>query len=152
MSEQAPVERVIGRGLEEAEGIGKPLAERTRQRRRTVEAYLRNGSPPRWMERINDIDRATAEHRRRLARLHAAVSAQCRGDDAAFARRWREVAATWRFDEVNELIEQHNEWYPVERDLPMDLRTRDYVLINGRTYRRPLLGPEWLLEHFPAAR
>ena len=25
----------------------------------------------------------------------------------------------------------HNEWYPVERDLPMDLRTRDYVLING---------------------
>ena len=32
----------------------------------------------------------------------------------------------------------------------MDLRTRDYVLINGRSYRRPLLGPQWVLEQFPA--
>ena len=32
----------------------------------------------------------------------------------------------------------------------MDLRTRDYVLINGRSYRRPELGPAWVLEHFPA--
>ena len=37
-------------------------------------------------------------------------------------------AARCRFDELNELIGQHNEWYPIERDLPMDLRTRDYVL------------------------
>ena len=27
----------------------------------------------------------------------------------------------------------------------MDLRTRDYVLINGRSYRRAVLGPEWVL-------
>jgi hypothetical protein len=32
----------------------------------------------------------------------------------------------------------------------MDIRTRDYVLINGRSYRRPMLGPEWVLEHFPS--
>ena len=55
-----------------------------------------------------------------------------------------------RFEELNELITQHNEWYPIERDLPMDLRTRDYVLINGRSYRRPLLSPQWVLEQFPA--
>ena len=55
-----------------------------------------------------------------------------------------------RFDELNELITQHNEWYPVERDLPMNPRTGDYVLVSGRTYRRPVLGPEWVLEHFPA--
>jgi hypothetical protein len=32
----------------------------------------------------------------------------------------------------------------------MDLRTRDYVKVNGRSYRRPELGPEWVLEQFPA--
>lgn len=150
--EHAPVERVIGRGLEEAPGIGRPLAERTRQRARTVESYLRGGSPPRWMERIGDIDRGIAQERRRLARRHAELAAACGADRARFARAWREVARSWSFGALNELIEQHNEWYPVERDLPMDLRTRDYVLVNGRSYRRPLLGPGWILEQFPAER
>ena len=31
----------------------------------------------------------------------------------------------------------------------MDPRTGDYVLIRGRSYRRPVLGPEWVLEQFP---
>ncbi len=91
--EQAPVERVIGRGLEEAQGVGKPLAERTRQRRRTVEAYLKGGSPPRWMERIGDIDRGIAEQRRRLERAHRILAEECGDDRARFARsaggRWR---------------------------------------------------------------
>ena len=48
------------------------------------------------------------------------------------------------------LIEQHNDWYPIERQLPMDPRTGDYVRFAGRSYRRPILGPHWILEHFPA--
>ena len=32
----------------------------------------------------------------------------------------------------------------------MDLRTRDYVLINGRSYRREPLSAEWVLRQFPA--
>lgn len=149
--EATPVERVIGRGMEEAPGIGRPLSERARQRRRSIESYLRQGSPPRWMERIAEIDRAVAAHRRRLERAHRALAQEYADDAAAFARRWTQLAERWSFGELNDLIEQHNEWYPVERDLPMDLRTRDYVLINGRSYRRPLLGPGWILEQFPAA-
>ena len=48
------------------------------------------------------------------------------------------------------LIAQHNDWYPVERDLPLNPRTGDYVRVGGRSYRRPVLGAEWVLEHFPA--
>ena len=48
------------------------------------------------------------------------------------------------------LVEQHNDWYPIERQLPMDPRTGDYVRFAGRSYRRPILGPDWILEHFPA--
>ena len=146
------MERVIGRGLEEAQGIGKPLAERTRQRQRTVEAYLKGGSPPRWMERIGDIERGIASERRRLQRAYRALERECGDDRAEFARRWRALAAGWDFGAINELIGQHNEWYPIERDLPMDLRTRDYVLVNGRSFRRSLLDPAWILERFPADR
>ena len=73
-----------------------------------------------------------------------------RGDREAFARRWREIARTWSFADVNELIGQHNEWFPIERQLPMDPRTRDYVLIHGRSYRREPLDAAWVLAEFPA--
>ena len=147
-SEQSPAERVIGRGLEEVPGVGRALSQRTRQRRRTIEAYLKQGSPPRWMERLGEIDRGIAAHQRRLELRRRALREECGDDTVAFARRWEAIARRWRFGQLNELIEQHNEWYPIERDLPMDLRTRDYVLIHGRSYRRPLLGAAWVLEQF----
>ena len=65
-------------------------------------------------------------------------------------RRWRGIAARWRFDEVNDLIERHNRWYPVEARLPMDVRRRDYVLVNGQPYARRPLDAAWVLERFPA--
>jgi len=114
-----------------------------------VEAYLKAGGRPRWMERISEIDHSIAFHKRDYARRYRRLREQYGDDTAGFAARWREVAAAARFDELNELIAVHNEWYPIERDLPMDIRTRDYVLINGRSYRRPVLGPDWVLEHFP---
>jgi hypothetical protein len=32
----------------------------------------------------------------------------------------------------------------------MDPRTRDFVQINGKPYRRQLLDAGWILERFPA--
>jgi hypothetical protein len=115
-----------------------------------VEAYLKAGVRPRWMERVSEIDHSIAFHKRDYGRRHRRLRERYGDDAAGFAEHWRAIAAAARFDELNELIEQHNAWYPIERDLPMDIRTRDYVLINGRSYRRPVLGPEWVLEHFPA--
>ena len=129
--------------------MGRPLSDRARRRQRTIEAYLKQGSPPRWMQRLAEIDRGIAAHRRRLQHRHDALRAECGTDAAAFALRWRELAGAWSFGHLNRLIEQHNEWYPVERDLPMDIRTRDYVLVNGRSYRRPRLDAGWILQQFP---
>ena len=148
--EYGSAERLIRSDLDRESGIGRPLSSLARSTRRSVEAYLKAGVRPRWMERVSEIDHAIAAHQRRLARRYRELRQECGADRAAFAARWREVASEARYDELNELIRQHNEWYPIERDLPMDLRTRDYVLINGRSYRRPLLGPDWVLEQFPA--
>ena len=148
--DRSAAERVVKRDLDASTGLGAPISSRARMSQRTVEAYLKAGVRPRWMERIAEIDHSIAAQRRRLARVHRMLREECGEDAEMFAARWHEFVGRCRFDELNELITQHNEWYPIERDLPMDLRTRDYVLINGRSYRRPLLSPQWVLEQFPA--
>ena len=50
--EQSPVERRIERSFEDPEIVGKPLSRRARQTRRSVEAYLKAGVLPRYMERL----------------------------------------------------------------------------------------------------
>jgi hypothetical protein len=140
----------VERLLRPDENAGPALSRASMQRLRSVERYLEAGNPPRWMERLGQIDRGIANAKRRLERAYRAL-ARKEPDPEAFARAWRETAETWRFDELNELIAQHNEWYPIERRLAIDLRTRDYVLIHGRSYRRPVLNAEWVLEQFPVS-
>ena len=153
VSEQqdSSVERLVRRSLISEDALGRPFSERIRQSRRTLENYLKAGGLPRWMERVIEVDGRIAQERQRLAAAYTALQAECDGDRALFARRWRAVAHAARYDDLNELIRQHNDWYPIERDLPMNPRTGDYVQVHGRSYRRPELGPEWVLEQFPLA-
>jgi hypothetical protein len=102
------------------------------------------------MLRLREIERLTASHEEALAERWHALADECAGDPAAFARLWRSVAESWVFDEVNDLVDRHNRWYPVESRLPMDPRTGDYALVNGRDYRLVPLAAEWVLQHFPA--
>jgi hypothetical protein len=147
--EQSPVERRIERSFEDPEAVGKPLSRRARQTRRSVESYLKAGVLPRYMARLREIELETSDHLTRLERAHRALKQEHAGDPASFGRLWRARARSWRFDRVNELIEEHNEWYPIESQLPMDPRTRDYQRIRGRSYRREPLTAEWVLERFP---
>ena len=145
-------ERLIAESLEDPRSAGRPISERARRMQRSLENYLKAGVRPRWMDRLIEIENGTRRERRRLAEAYEALQVECGRDHARFARRWRAVAEAWSFEDLNELIRTHNEWYPVERDLPMDLRTRDYVLINGRSYRRRELDAGWILEQFPLSR
>jgi hypothetical protein len=128
----------------------RQLSRRSMQTARTLEGYFAASAPPRWMERLTSVDHAVERVELELGAAYARLRRAYAGDPAGFAQAWRDHVAGWPFDpEVNELIRQHNDWYPIERRLPFDLRTRDYVLVNGRSYRRPLLTPEWALERFP---
>ncbi len=146
----SPVERLL-REKQPDEERGRELSQRARQSQRSLEAYLKAGNRPRWMERLGEIDQGVSTQKRRLARAYRELAREVSHDPAEFARRWRETAERWDFAELNVLVRQHNEWYPVERQLPMDPRTRDYVLIHGRTYRKPVLDAAWVLEQYPPA-
>ena len=115
----------------------------------TIESYLRGNSPPRYMLRLRQIETVfQAEHRRLDAAYRELL--ETHGDDAErFSRRWRRLAREWRFEHLNHLIREHNDWYPVEASLPMDPRTRDFRPVRGASYRRLELDERWVLEHFP---
>jgi hypothetical protein len=129
---------------------GKRLRLRLRNFRPATDGYLAAvGGPLPYMVRLRTIAEMTEEHEARLRdawRSLAAASA----DGAAFAAAWRAEVERWPFDEVNDLIERHNLYYPAESRLPMDPRTRTYVLVNGEDYRRRPLDSAWALERFPA--
>jgi hypothetical protein len=129
--------------------MAHPLSRRAFEPR-TVEAYLRGNSRPRYMERLLEIEIEYQAQLRLLEAAYRALEDSCGHHVDRFSERWRAEARAWSFDQLNELIREHNAWYPVEASLPMDPRTRDYVAVRGASYRRIELGPEWILEHFPS--
>lgn len=151
-----PPEQADARRLaEDIEGSplkGKPTRRRLRNFRPSLEGYVASqGGPLPYMQRLREIELETEAHLERLAELQSGLAEELSGDAAAFARRWRELAASWNFTEVNDLIERHNRWYPVEARLAMDPRTGDFVRINGKPYRIEPLDAGWILERFPSA-
>jgi hypothetical protein len=122
---------------------GKPLPRRVRLGRTEADRYFASlGGPLPYMQRLRRIDEETAEHERRLAAAYARHQSD--------PERWRRIVERWSFGAVNELIDAHNRWYPIEASLPMSPRLRDYVDVGGKPYRRPRLDVEWVLDRFPA--
>lgn len=105
---------------------------------------------PRFIERARQIEDRTRRHRIRLERAYAWTRERYAADPAGFAARWHSIAADWRFDDVNDLIDEHNRWYPAERRLPLNPRTGDYLTIGNRPWWREPLDADWILSRFPA--
>jgi len=129
---------------------GAPLRRRVRNFRPDADAQIAAlGGPLAWMRRLRAIEIAIALHEERLAEAWEELRAECGGDRARLAHAWRAVAKRWDFGEVNDLIERHNRHFPTESRLPMNPRTGDFVLVNGRPYTREPLDAAWILSLFP---
>ena len=127
---------------------GQPLRRRLRNFRPDASAQLAAlGGPVAWMRRLRAIELAIGLHETQLGEALAELRQEASG--AELDRRWRELAEGWDFDEVNDLSERHNRHYPAESQLPMNPRTGDFVLINGRPYTREPLDADWILARFP---
>ena len=99
---------------------GRPLRGRMRNFRPAVDTYVASlGGPLAYMQRLRQIELETEQHERLLADAWRDLAAECAGDPAAFAERWRRTAERWNFVAVNDLIDRHNRWYPAEARLPM---------------------------------
>jgi hypothetical protein len=142
--------RVLEADLAESPVTGKPLQRRYRNFTTGADSTIRALSgPPVWMRRLREMEDELEWHESELAQAWTELAAAT-ADPAEFARAWRALADDWSFAKVNELIERHNRNFPVEARLPMDPRTRDFVKINGKPYRREPIDADWILERFPA--
>ncbi len=138
--------------LESSPVRGQPLRQRLRNFRPDSDSAVRAlDGPTVWMRRLRAIEDAVEQHERQLGEAWRRLAGEL-DDPLEFAATWRELAGNWSFAQVNELIERHNRNFPAEARLAMDPRTRDFVRVNGRSYVREPLGPQWILERFPADR
>ncbi len=136
--------------LQESPLRGERLQVRLVNFRPSADSYLSAlGGPRSYMVRLREIAEQTVAHKQRLREAWHALAADA-PDEASFAAAWRGELERWCFDEVNDLIDRHNRWYPAESRLPMDPRMRTYALVNGEDYRRRPLDAEWALGRFPA--
>src|SRR3954468_5417414 len=90
--DRSAAERLVKKDLDGTTGLGKPISSRARMAQRTVEAYLKAGVRPRWMERISEIDNSIKHQRMRLGRAYRALREECGGDAELFAERWTAFA------------------------------------------------------------
>jgi hypothetical protein len=136
-------EEALQRSLRRSELKGKPLPRRFRLGPTTLESYLAStGGPLPYMVRLRRIEDEIARHERELAQVRAAL--QERYPAQRLERVWRRVVAEWDFSVVNDLIERHNRWFPIEARLPMDPATGDYALVRGRPYTLRRLDTGWI--------
>ena len=121
---------------------GRPLRRRMRNFRPNADAQIAAlGGPLAWMRRLRAIEIEVELHEQQLAEAYEL----CESPEV-----WRKLAEGWDFSGVNDLIERHNHHYPAESRLPMNPRTGDFVLVNGRAYTREPLDANWILSRFPA--
>ena len=151
---ETPVERrqreLLQVDVQDSPLAGRRIEHRLRNFTPNADSYLAAlGGPLPYMARLRAIHAQTTEHERQLEAAWLELASES-ADEAAFAERWRETIAAWSFHEVNDLIERHNRWYPVESRLPMDPKTGDFVRVNGEHYRRRPLDAAWALARFPA--
>ena len=131
---------------------GTPLRQRVRNFRPDADSAVRAlGGPTAWMRRLRAIEDAVEQHERQLAGAWRSLAEEI-DDPAAFAAAWRELAGSWSFAFVNDLIARHNANFPAEARLAMDPRTRDFVRLDGRSYQREPLDSRWILERYPPER
>lgn len=107
------------------------------------------GGAPAWSRRLKRIfdltNAATVETEaawRKMAR-------SARGNAKRFALEWQRYAERVDFSKLNEQIEHHNWYFPIEANLAMDPKTLDYVKFGGEDYRRQRLDASWVLAQFP---
>ena len=107
------------------------------------------GGAPAWSRRLRRIDTLTDLTLESLERAWRGLARSGRRDPRTFARDWQAHAERVDFARINELIRRHNEHFPAEANLAMDVHTGDFIGLGGGDYRRQPLDGAWVLARFP---
>ena len=101
---------------------------------------------PAYATRKKHIEDLEAAHVRALVTLHDKLVAKGR-DAADVQRALHEQAHTIDLRKLNTLVDTHNRYYPIEANLPTNLRTGDYDVHGQRWLPEEPWTASRLLDH-----
>jgi hypothetical protein len=107
------------------------------------------GGAPAWSRRLKKLHDLTLAATAELQADWHLLAKKARGDRGRFEAAWRQHAERYDFQKINDLVERHNRYFPAEANLPVDVKTLDYVAFAGADYRRQRLDAAWILGQFP---
>lgn len=147
-------ERILARQLAshkfDEEVIGKPLeipqVNFTISLEKKIQAL---SGPPYYIVRARRIEIMTDQLMEDLAAEYGKMINKLGGRPAVFARKWKKLVESWPLDRINDLIEKHNMYYPVEADLRMDPKSGAPMMGSGPWKPREKITAESLLDRFP---
>ena len=105
--------------------------------------------PPKYALRARRIEDKTDKLMKEITTEYINMVDRFGKDPEIFAQQWKEYIGSLELKELNDLIERHNMYYPVEANLNIDLKTEGFLI--GSTLWKPKekITIEGLLKQFP---
>lgn len=130
--------------------IGKPLnivsVNFTVPLEKTIMSYA---GIPEYMQRAKLVEEKIAKIKSDLKLYYDKLKKKEGNNHIKFNRSWKKMLESYNFQEVNELINKHNLFYPQEANLRMDFDTGEYLLGSDIWRKTPLFSVSLILEELP---
>jgi len=105
--------------------------------------------PPSYAVRARYVEDLEEELYEELDKKWKMVAETYRHDPEKFNTLWRVVIETLDVEHINQLIKEHNQYYPIEANLREDPDTGRLMMGNTPWKPKKKITPERLLEKFP---
>lgn len=104
---------------------------------------------PEYIQRAKLVDEKILKIRSDLRMKYDKLERKFGKNYVKFNKAWENILKFYNFQEVNELIEKHNLYYPIEANLSMDFESGEYMLGSNTWERTPLFCASLILEEMP---
>ena len=129
---------------------GKPVYIHLPSFKITLDEYLKAmDGPPAWVMRLKRIEDWMDQTSARVHKDWVEMALENFDNSENFRREWMRFIENFDFSQINKWIGDHNEYFPIEANLPYDIRTGKMLYGGGPFRKKEFLGPDWLLDQFP---
>lgn len=130
--------------------IGKPLniisVNFTVPLEKTIMSYA---GIPEYIQRAKLVEEKTTKIKSDLKLQYDKLEKRVGNNRIKFNKSWENILKSYNFQDINQLIEKHNLFYPQEANLRMDFDTGEYLLGSDIWRKTPLFSVSLILEELP---
>ena len=129
---------------------GKPIYIHSPSFKIGLDEYIKAmDGPPAWVMRLKRIEDWMDQTSTKVREEWFETALENAGNTGYFRREWIHYVENFDFSRVNKWISDHNEYFPIEANLPYDIRTGKIFYCGKPFTKKDFLGQTWLLDQFP---